>query len=70
VSLREKASALVDTGGGDAALGTLVARTENLVKVIEDEGVNPVVVYPLSPRIADLSVMAALEDPGSGRVPR
>jgi hypothetical protein len=64
VSLREKTSALVDTGGGDAALGTLIARTENLVKVMEDEGVNPVVVYPLSPRIADLSVMAALEDAG------
>jgi hypothetical protein len=64
ISLREKSSALIDTGGGDAALGTLVSRSENLTRVMIENGVHPVAVYPLSPRIADLSVMAALEAAG------
>jgi hypothetical protein len=64
VCLREKTSALIDCGGGDAALGTLVSRTENLAKMMSDEGVEPVAVYPLSPRISDLSPLATLEAAG------
>jgi hypothetical protein len=64
VSLREKSSALIDTGGGDAALGTLVSRTENLTQVMVENGVHPVAVYPLSPRISDLAPLAALEEAG------
>lgn len=64
VSMREKASALIDTGGGDAALGTLVARTENMAQMMEEAGVSPVAIYPLSSRISDLTPLATLEAAG------
>lgn len=64
ISLREKSSALIDTGGGDAALGTLVSRTEGMAQMMVENGVHPVAVYPLSPRISDLAPMAALESAG------
>ena len=64
VSMKEKASALIDTGGGDAALGSLIERTDDMVKMMQDAGVEPVAIYPLSSRISDLSPLTTLEAAG------
>ena len=64
VSMKEKASALIDTGGGDAALGSLIQRTDDMVKMMQDAGVEPVAIYPLSSRISDLSPLTTLEAAG------
>ena len=64
VSMKEKASALVDTGGGDSAVGSLIERTDDMVKMMQDAGVEPVAIYPLSSRISDLAPLTTMEAAG------
>jgi hypothetical protein len=56
-------SVMIDFGGGDTTLAQLIASTD-LVTVLEEAGVAPVLLYVLGPRIDDLSVIAAFEEAG------
>lgn len=62
--MENQASAALDFGGGDTSLAQLVADTPDLASAMEDAGVSPVAVYLLSPRLTDLSALAAMEQSG------
>jgi hypothetical protein len=60
-TMDEKASALVDLGGGDTALHKLLAAVPDLAAALEAAGVAPVAVYTLGPRVDDLAALASFE---------
>lgn len=60
-AMEEKASALVDLGGGDTSLHKLLATVPDLAASLEDSGVAPVAVYTLGPRVDDLASLASFE---------
>jgi len=62
--VNDKASGLIDTGGGDVSFSKVVAEMPTLVQDLAAEGVTMVAVYLFSPRIADLSVLATMEGAG------
>jgi hypothetical protein len=62
--MAQKATAVIDLGGGDTALSRLVAATPDLVTVLQSSGVEPVAIYVLSPRTSDLSALDTLEHAG------
>jgi hypothetical protein len=57
----EKASALVDLGGGDTALHKLLSAVPTLGSDLVAAGVQPVAVYTLGPRVDDLAALASFE---------
>ena len=57
----EKASALVDLGGGDTSLHKLLATVPDLATALGEAGVAPVAVYTLGPRVDDLASLASFE---------
>ena len=59
-----RGSALVDIGGGDTALPRLVGELPTLAGDMEAAGVYPVAIYPMTPRVSDLSPLATLERAG------
>ncbi|HME19917.1 MAG TPA: hypothetical protein VKI44_00870 [Acetobacteraceae bacterium] len=59
-----RGSALVDIGGGDTALPRLVGELPTLAADMEAAGVHPVAIYPMTPRVSDLSPLATLERAG------
>nr|WP_294557706.1 hypothetical protein [uncultured Rhodopila sp.] len=63
-AMDNKATAAIDVGGGDTSLGRLVASTPDIVQMAEDAGVAIVALYPLAPRLSDLSAMETLEKAG------
>ena len=63
-AIRRKATACVDFAGGDTTLGRLVEAAPDIVAAIQGEGVEPVALYPLGPRLDDLSPLANLEAAG------
>jgi len=63
-TMREKASALVDLGGGDTALHKLVSAIPTLAQDLDAAGVAPVAIYTLGPRIDDLASLKSFEDMG------
>jgi hypothetical protein len=62
--MEEKSSALIDLGGGDTSLGKLLAEMPDLAGTLEAEGVAPVAIYTLGPRVDDLASMASFEASG------
>jgi hypothetical protein len=60
----EKASALVDLGGGDTALHKLLTTVPDLADALDGAGVVPVAVYTLGPRVDDLAALASFEATG------
>jgi hypothetical protein len=62
--MEEKASALVDLGGGDTSLHKLLATVPDLAPAMNDAGVAPVAVYTLGPRVDDLAALASFEAMG------
>ena len=62
--LELKRSAVIDFGGGDTAMLTLLAQTPGLHTMLEEGGVEPVALYFLSPRVNDLIPVAAMERAG------
>lgn len=63
-AMQQRASALIDLGGGDITLRRLVADVPDLVASIEAAGIAPIAVYLLGPRTDDLSLLASLEAGG------
>ncbi len=60
-TMDEKASALVDLGGGDTSLHKLLATVPDLATALDGGGVAPVAVYTLGPRVDDLASLASFE---------
>jgi hypothetical protein len=56
--------AMLDMGGNDTALPSLLGATEGLAAALEEAGVTPVALYFLGPRISDLDALAVLEARG------
>jgi hypothetical protein len=63
-AMEQKASVLVDLGGGDTSLHKLLSALPDLVAAMEDSGVVPVALYTLGPRVDDLASLASFEGLG------
>lgn len=61
-------SAAIDFGGGDTALVRLIRQMPDTVELLAEAGIETVLLGMLSPRVSDLTALAALEDAGL-RVP-
>jgi hypothetical protein len=59
--MKTKGSALLDMGGGDTSLGTVVAQNPDICQILEDGGVTPVALYMIAPRVESLSPLATME---------
>jgi hypothetical protein len=62
--IETKTAAMIDFGGGDTSLAAVLREVPDLVAVMEEQGVTPVAIYPLSPRVSDLAPLKAAEDMG------
>ncbi len=63
-AMEEKASAMVDLGGGDTSLHKLLSTVPDLASALDDAGVAPVAVYTVGPRVDDLAALASFEAMG------
>lgn len=59
-----KRSAVIDFGGGDTALLTLLSQTPGLHEMMEESGVEPVALHFLTPQVDHLTALAAVERAG------
>ena len=57
-------TAAIDFGGGDVSLASLLRQVPDLQVMMERSGVEPVALYLLSPRVSDLTPLAAMEAAG------
>jgi hypothetical protein len=57
-------SVALDFGGGDTTLARLLMEVPDLQQMMEGAGVEPVALYPLSPRSSDLTPLAAMAQAG------
>ena len=57
-------SVALDFGGGDTTLARLLAEVHDLQQMMEVAGVEPVALYPLTPRSSDLTPLAAMTQAG------
>jgi hypothetical protein len=62
--MQQKASAVLDFGGGDTALSKLVDLAPSIAATMEDAGVIPVALYMVAPRQDDLASLESLEAAG------
>jgi hypothetical protein len=62
--LETRRSVAVDFGGGDTTLARLLAEVPDLQPMMEGAGVEPVALYPLTPRSSDLTPLAAMAQAG------
>jgi hypothetical protein len=63
-AMNNKRSALIDFGGGDQSLASIVAEMPDLATMMTNAGTPAVALYVVSPRIADLSPLATMEAAG------
>jgi hypothetical protein len=64
VLIRDRASGLIDTGGGDTAFGRVLVEMPNLVDDLKAEDLTMVAVYLFSPRVSSLSSLSTLSEAG------
>jgi len=57
-------SAALDFGGGDTTLARLLTEVPDLQQMMESAGLEPVALYPLTPRSSDLTPLAAMTKVG------
>jgi len=62
--MEQKASAILDFGGGDTALAKMVHEVPDLCATMTASGVTPVACYMVGPRVEDLASLDALEQAG------
>ena len=62
--MEQKASAILDFGGGDTALAKLVHEAPDLTSMMTAAGVAPIACYMVGPRVEDLSSLDSLERAG------
>lgn len=63
-AIRHRMSAQIDLGGGDTTLRRLVAELPNLVSMLTEEGIAPVLLYMVGPQVDDLSPIATMAERG------
>ena len=63
-TIETKKSIAVDFGGGDTTLGRIVGEVPDLQQMMESAGIEPVALYPLTPRSSDLTPLAVMEQAG------
>lgn len=63
-ALTNKASAIIDLGGGDTSLGRLLSESPDLADVMREAGVEPVAIHVLGRDEDDLSPLATMEKLG------
>lgn len=59
--MEQRASAVIDLGGGDTSLGRVLEALPDLPALMDEAGVSPVAVYTVGPRVDDLASLATLE---------
>jgi hypothetical protein len=64
VLMDQKKSAAIDFGGGDISLSRLVSEVPNLQAMMEEAGVQPVCLFPMSPRETDVAPLAIMQRAG------
>jgi hypothetical protein len=57
-------SVALDFGGGDTTLARILTEVPDLQQMMESAGVEPVALYPLTPRSSDLTPLAAMTQAG------
>jgi len=62
--MEQRASAILDFGGGDTALAKMVHEVPDLCTTMTAAGVVPVACYMVGPRVEDLASLDALEQAG------
>jgi hypothetical protein len=62
--METRKSVALDFGGGDTTLARLLAEVPDLQQMMESAGVEPVVLYPLTPRSSDLTPLATMAQAG------
>ena len=62
--MEQKASAILDFGGGDTALAKLVHEAPDLTSLMTAAGVTPIACYMIGPRVEDLSSLDSMERAG------
>ncbi|WP_426960331.1 hypothetical protein [Muricoccus radiodurans] len=62
--MEQKAAAILDMGGGDTSLASLVDNAPTVAADMEEAGVAPVAVYLLGPRVDDLASLETFEARG------
>lgn len=62
--MEQKASAILDFGGGDTALAKLVHEVPDLNAMMTAAGVTPIACYMVGPRVEDLSSLDSIERAG------
>jgi hypothetical protein len=62
--MEQKASAILDFGGGDTALAKMVHEVPDLCATMTAAGIAPVACYMIGPRVEDLASLDALEQGG------
>jgi hypothetical protein len=62
--MEAKKSIAIDFGGGDTTLSRLLTEVPDLQQMMQDAGVEPVALYPLTPRSSDLTPIAAMAQAG------
>jgi hypothetical protein len=62
--MESRKSAALDFGGGDTTLVRILTEVPDLQQMMESAGVEPVLLYPLTPRSSDLTPLAAMAQAG------
>jgi hypothetical protein len=62
--METRKSVALDFGGGDTTLARLLAEVPDLQQMMEGAGIEPVALYPLTPRSSDLTPLAAMAQAG------
>ena len=60
----QRAPAVLDMGGGDTALASLLRLSPGFAEAMEEAGVAPVAAFLLGPRVDDLAVLHSLRTQG------
>lgn len=62
--METRKSVALDFGGGDTTLSRILTEVPDLQQMMESAGVEPVALYPLTPRSSDLTPLAAMTQAG------
>ena len=62
--METRKSVALDFGGGDTTLARILTEVPDLQQMMESAGVEPVALYPLTPRSSDLTPLAAMTQAG------
>ena len=62
--IKNRAPAIMDSGGGDVSIARLIEAAPDLASVMHEEGLALIPFYMLTPRVDDLAILATFEQAG------